>query len=238
MKAFSLVHSVRPPTEQAAPGVRPPLLLLFHGVGSNEASMERLAPAFDPRFIVLSVRSPIALGPSSFAWFHVSFTAQGPSIVAEEAIDGWRKVSAFVDEAVEAYGADPARVYVGGFSQGGIMSLASILTDPARIAGAVCMSGRLLPEVLPFAASGEALRGKPVLIVHGVMDDKLGIHFARDARERLAGFPLDLTYRELAMGHTVTDESLHLASRWLTERLDVGLASPDASVDGVGMSLR
>ena len=36
------------------------LLILLHGVGSNELSMEQIAPAFDPRFVVLSVRSPIA----------------------------------------------------------------------------------------------------------------------------------------------------------------------------------
>lgn len=129
-------------------------------------------------------------------------------------------LAAFVSEAAEAYGADPSRVFVGGFSQGGIMALAAMLTAPDRIAGVVCMSGRLLPEVLPHAASADALRGKPVLIIHGERDDKLGIHLARWARERLADFPLELSYHELAMAHSVTPESLHLASAWLTEHLD------------------
>jgi phospholipase/carboxylesterase len=215
---LSLVHERRPAVR--APGVRAPLLLLLHGVGSNERSMARLAPSFDERYEVLSVRSPIELGPGSYAWFHVEFTAHGPVIEANEARAGWEQIARFAEEAVVAYDADPALVFVGGFSQGGIMSLAALLTAPSLFAGAVCMSGRLLPEVLPYAASAEALRDTPVLILHGTDDTKLGIAFARSARERLAAFPLALAYHELAMGHEVTSESAGIVAAWLTERLD------------------
>lgn len=228
VETLSLAHVVRAPHPGANPdGVRPPLLILLHGVGSNEGSMAALAPAFDRRFLVLSVRSPLVLGPRSFAWFHVSFTPQGPVIAAEEAEAGWRKMAGFIDEAVAAYGADPARVFLAGFSQGAIMSLATLLTSPERVAGGAAMSGRLLPEVLPHAAAPDRLRGKPVLVVHGTADEKLGIHFARSARDRLGQLPLALTYRELAMGHEVTPESLGETARWLTTRLDE-LTSPVA----------
>ena len=181
--------------------------------------MSRLAPAFDPRFVVLSARSPITLGSNSFAWFRVTFTAQGPVIDANEAKVGWTHVAHFIDEAVEAYSADSARVFVVGFSQGGIIALAALLTAPEQIAGVAVMSGRLLPEVMPYAAEPERLRDKPVLIVHGITDEKLGIHFARSAREQLARFPLTLTYRELAMGHTVSDASLAEVVSWLATQL-------------------
>ena len=229
MTALSLVHIVRPATPGAnAAGERPPLLILMHGVGANEAQMAQLAPSFDPRFIVVSVRSPLVLGASAFGWFHVTFTARGPVIVAEEAEEGWKLLARFIDEAVSEYGADPARVYLAGFSQGGIMALATLLTSPEKVAGAVVMSGRLLPEVLPHAASVEALRNKPLLIVHGVADDKLGIHLARWAREQLVQFPLDLTYRELPMPHAITAESLAVVTSWLENALRTH-ATPVAS---------
>ena len=218
---LSLEHLVRGPAPGVTPdGGRPPLLLLLHGVGSNERSMAALASAFDPRFLVVSARSPIVLAPDSFAWFHVSFTAQGPVIDAAEAAAGWAHVARFIDEAVAAYGADPARAYAAGFSQGAIMALAALLTAPGHIAGAAAMSGRLLPEVLPHMASPDALRGKPVLIVHGNQDETLGIHFARLAREQLQRLPIVLSYRELPMAHAVTAESLAEVSSWLTSLLD------------------
>lgn len=77
-----------------------------------------------------------------------------------------------------------------------------------------------MPEVLPHAASAAALRKKPALIVHGTGDEKLGIHLARWAREQLASFPLDLTYRELAIGHAITAESLEVVTSWLTQALE------------------
>ena len=229
MTDLSLVHVVRPPTPGAnADGERPPLLVLMHGVGSNERSMAQLAPAFDPRFIVVSVRSPVVLGPNAFGWFHVSFTASGPVIVAEEAEAGWKHVARFIDEAVAAYGADADRVFVAGFSQGGIMALATLLTAPEKVAGAVSMSGRLLPEVLPHVAPAAVLRGKPVLIVHGESDEKLGIHLARWAREQLEPFALDLAYFELPMGHAVTPESLAIVTAWLASALDHHVVSGKA----------
>ena len=216
--ALSLAHLVRDP----APGHdgRPPLVILLHGVGGNEEAMASIAPALDPRALVVAARSPIVLGPRAFAWFHVAFTAAGPVIVADEAAAGWAHVARFADEAAAAYGADPARVYVVGFSQGAIMALAALLTAPGRFAGVAAMSGRLLPEVLPHAAPAEALRGKPVLVVHGTDDEKLGVHLARSAREQLARFPLALTYRELPMGHAITPAGLAEVTAWLSERLD------------------
>jgi phospholipase/carboxylesterase len=219
-RGLSLVHTVRPATPGANGSERPPLLILLHGVGANEQQMAQLAPAFDPRFVVVSARSPLVLGPGAFAWFHVQFSPHGPVIVAEEAEAGWKLIARFVDEAVEAYGADPARVFVAGFSQGGIMALATLLTAPEKIAGAVSMSGRLLPESLPHLGPEDALRGKPVLIVHGTADDKLGIHLARWAREQLEQTGVALTYRELPMGHTITDASLTEVASWLTHVLD------------------
>lgn len=222
--ALSLVHVVRQPAS-GADDARPPLLILLHGVGANERQMAAIAPAFDPRFLVLSVRSPIVLGPDAFGWFHVSFTPQGPVIVEDEAAAGWERIARFADEAVAAYGADPDRVYVAGFSQGGIMALTALLTAPERFAGAVGMSGRLLPEVLPHAAPPERLRDKPVLIVHGEHDQKLGVHLARWARGQLERLPLVLTYRELPMGHEITPESLGEVSEWLTARLETEVSA-------------
>lgn len=218
-KPLSLVHRVREPGVMAAGAELPPLLLLLHGVGSNELSMASLADAFDPRFVVISARSPIELGPYAFGWLHVTFTPHGPMVDRDEAKAAWKRVASFIDEAAAAYDADPTRVFVAGFSQGGIMALATVLTAPEKVAGAVCMSGRLLPEVLPHAASPDRLRDKPVLIVHGARDETLGVEYGRDAYATLKPFPLALEYLEFDMAHTTTDESVAAVSAWLTARL-------------------
>lgn len=217
---LSLVYRRHEAKQPPPSGQRAPLLILLHGVGSNELSMAAHFAAFDPRFVVLSVRSPIELGTFSYGWFHVRFTPTGREVNTDEARAGWERLPGFIDEAVREHSADPARVYLAGFSQGGIMSLATLLTAPEKVAGAVCMSGRLMPEVLPVAASSERLRGKPVLVVHGVCDDRLGIEHAREAVDTLGRFPLEVDAREFDMAHVMTDESIAFVSAWLTTQLD------------------
>ncbi len=216
--SLSLVHLVRP---QAAGDGAPPLLLLLHGVGSNERDLFALAPQLDPRFVVLSARAPNTRAPGSYAWFEVTFTPQGPVINPAQAEASRQTLLGFIDEAVAAYGADPRRVYLMGFSQGAIMSASVALTEPERVAGAVLMSGRILPEIRPLIAAPERLAGLPVLLIHGVQDAVLPIHHGRASRELLSSLPVALTSSEYQMGHEVRPESLAEVSAWLTAQLDV-----------------
>jgi len=217
MKTFPLVHLVRQPIIEAD---TPPLLLLLHGIGSNEHDLYGLAPFLDERFLIISVRAPNTLGPGSYAWFEADFTPQGPVINPEQAEASRKTLITFLKEAITAYGADPKQVYLMGFSQGAIMSASVALTQPELIAGAVLMSGRILPEIQPLIASSEELSGFPFLVVHGTVDMVLPITHGRASRELLSSLPVDLTYHEYPMGHEVNQESLSDVTTWLTEQLN------------------
>jgi phospholipase/carboxylesterase len=217
MKTLPLVHLVRQPIIEAG---TPPLLLLLHGVGSNEHDLYGLAPFLDKRFLIISVRAPNTLGPGSYAWFEVDFTPQGPVINPEQAEASRKTLITFLKEAITAYGADPRQVYLMGFSQGAIMSASVALTQPELVAGAVLMSGRILPEIRPLIASDEELSGFPFLVVHGTADMVLPITHGRASREFLSALPVDLTYYEYPMGHEVSQESPRDVTAWLTKQLD------------------
>lgn len=214
----SLVHLTRPPR---APGTgAPPLLLLLHGVGSHEGDLMGLAPYLDGRFFVASARAPLVLGPGMYGWFEVQLDPHRPVIKPEQAEASRLALIRFIGELSETYETDPRRVFLMGFSQGAIMSLSVLLTRPDVLAGVVAMSGRVLPEVLARMAAPEALRDLPVLVVHGLADPILPIHHGREIRDRLAGLPLRLTYKEYPMGHQVSEESLADVTAWLRAELD------------------
>jgi phospholipase/carboxylesterase len=215
---LSLIHLVHQPSSREG---APPLLLLLHGVGSNEHDLFELVPALDKRFLIISVRAPNTLEPGSYAWFEIMFRPGLPPLINPEQAEASRKaLLRFINEAVSAYGADASQVYLMGFSQGAIMSASIMLTQPKLVAGAVLMSGRVLPEVLPLRAPAEELAGFPVLVVHGRADAVLPIHHARESRQLLSELPVKLDYREYAMGHEVSLESLSDVSEWLSEQLD------------------
>ena len=217
MKELPLVYKVRQPHIEAG---SPPLLLLLHGIGSNEQDLYGLAPFLDKRFLIISVRAPNTLGPGSYAWFEFNFTPQGPVIKPEQAVASHTALITFLKEAITAYDADPKQVYLMGFSQGAIMSASVALIQPELVAGAVLMSGRIPPEIRTHIASHEKLSGLPLLVVHGTADLVLPITYGRDSRELLSTLPVKLTYHEYPMGHEVSQESLSDVTRWLSEQLD------------------
>jgi phospholipase/carboxylesterase len=51
---------------------QPWLLVLLHGVGSNEQDLFGLAPYVPPAFHVVSLRAPYVMGAGQFAWFQFS----------------------------------------------------------------------------------------------------------------------------------------------------------------------
>jgi phospholipase/carboxylesterase len=217
MKTLSLIHLVSQPKVEAS---TPPLLLLLHGVGSNEHDLFGLVPYLDKRFLIISVRAPNTLGPGSYAWFEVDLTPQGPVINPAQAEASRKALITFLDEAVNAYDADPKQIYLMGFSQGAIMSASVALTRPQLVAGAVLMSGRILPEIQPLIASNEELSGLPFLVVHGTADMVLPISYGRASRQLLSSLPVELTYHEYRIGHEVSQESLADVTAWLSAQLD------------------
>jgi phospholipase/carboxylesterase len=220
----TLVHLKRLSRPAGEPGARapqrPPLLVLLHGLGANEADLFEHAAAFDPRFVVLSVRAPLVWGPESYAWFTARFTDDGPRINPVELRASRDRVAQFLGQAAAAYDADPSRVYLYGFSQGAILAFTLALTLPRLLAGAVACAGRIPPEVLPWAAPPDETAGLPILLQHGRADATLPLEWAQRARLLLEAQRVALDYREYDAGHTITAGMLEDASFWLTTHLD------------------
>jgi phospholipase/carboxylesterase len=216
---LSLRHLVQEPRIKTT--ARPPLLLLLHGIGSNEHDLFGLVPYVDPRFLVISARAPITLTPGAFGWFNLDLTPKGLVADLDQAKQSLELLSRFIDELTESYEVDESGVYLTGFSQGAMMSLALMLTRPEQINGVVAMSGRFPEQVLQREVDPMAVAGMPVLVTHGIYDNVLPIEDGRAVRRHLELFPVDLTYREYPMGHEVSAESLRDVSEWLTTTLDV-----------------
>lgn len=218
-QSLSLFHHAAPP--KSGLSGKPPLLLLLHGYGANEDDLFSLAPYLDERFLIVSARAPVSLRGMGYAWFNLGFTPQGIAVNPEEIDAARQTLHQFIGEVVAAYNCDPNAVYLMGFSQGAMMSLAVGLTFPGSATAIVAMSGRLMPQTLQQIADKDALLGLPVFVVHGTQDTVLPISNGRDAKAKLSELPINLTYREYEMAHEVSVESLDDITEWLKDQLDM-----------------
>src|ERR1044072_7394308 len=170
---LTVVHQA---PRKPAPG-KPPMLVLLHGFGANEQDLLPIAARLDPRLAGASLRGPYQIRPGSYSWVN------GNS--AGELDNARRMVIECIDQVADSTGADRGRVYLAGFSQGAMLTLAIALTEPEKIAGAAVLSGRLVAAVRDNHAAPERLRGFPILVTHGTDDRQIPVRSARDVRHAL-----------------------------------------------------
>lgn len=207
-----LHYKVRPPRTT---GAKPPLLLLLHGVGSNEQDLFSLADQLPGKYLVVSARGPLTLAPNSFAWFHVSFSTGRPVINQEEAESARKTIIQFIEALRKEQDFNEQEVYLMGFSQGGIMSYSVALTAPEKVKGIAVMSGRLLPEVKPLAAPDNRLQKVKIFVSHGTSDPVLPYQYALDAVEYLKSHGLHPDLHTYQDAHTINAQMLADVVKWL-----------------------
>ncbi|MCJ0763949.1 alpha/beta hydrolase [Variovorax terrae] len=204
--------------ERPAEGDRPWLLVLMHGVGSNEQDLFGLAPYVPPHFHVLSLRAPHTLGYAAHAWFEFGLRPNGERVINEAQEAASRQlVAQTVEAAAQQLGIPPERVVVGGFSQGGIMSLSLLLTRPRSLHAAMVLHGRLLPQAVQAAAAPEALQGRQLWVSHGLQDNVIPLASAQAIRDYAQRLPIALHYAEFPGAHEIRPEELQQAMAWLEQ---------------------
>lgn len=207
----SLTYLVREPKVSAN---KPPLLILLHGVGSNEKDLFSFAPHLPDKFLVISARAPIVLGPSSFAWYQVDFSSGKPVYNQAQENKSREVILTFIDELKQCHSFDENEVYLVGFSQGAIMSYSIALTHPEKVKGIGILSGRLLEEIKSIVKTDQ-LKTLNVFISHGIQDPVLPVAYADDATSYLKNLDVNVTFKKYTEGHGINQEMLTDLVTWM-----------------------
>lgn len=215
---LNLTYRLRPATGNAPRG----LIVLLHGVGSNEASLAPLADFFPPDVAVALVRSPLTLGPGQYAYFQVDFTPNGPIIDSQAAEASRLALLQFLPALQAKLGVTPQRTVVAGFSQGGIMSAGVALTAPETVAGFGILSGRILPEIAPLIAPRERLAHLAAWLSHGDQDAVLPPSWADRSRALLAELQIPTSEHRYVGGHEITPAVARQFADWALATLGDG----------------
>lgn len=183
------------------------LIVALHGWGANARDLTSLAPAFnlpDYQFVFPDAPFPHPQVPGGKMWYDL----QGND--SKRLLESRQLLKEFLLSLENTTGVPLSKTILGGFSQGGAMTLDVGLTLP--LAGLICLSG-YLHSMSPVA--GSVL--PPVLIVHGTQDSVVPVSAAIRARDSFTAWGALVQYHEFPMGHEIQPEVVDLMRSFVLE---------------------
>ena len=192
-----------------------PLVIVLHGRGADSNDLADLALPLDGgyRFLFPDAPKPFEImrGYSQgYTWFD-GWPATPDSIQASR-----RTLLEFVSEAMEKYEVTASKTVMGGFSQGGLMSIDVGYRTPSPLAGIVCLSGATYEVEMPDFASRKSM---PVLVAHGTEDDVIPVLAAQRTRQLMMNAGINPEYYEFDMGHWIVPEEVEAVRAFLAKCL-------------------
>lgn len=192
-----------------------PLVVLLHGRGSDRHDLLGLAPHLAPDAVVVTPEAPHhglpwGYGPG-WAWYRYL----GRNVPEPESFEASQQ--ALAEFLAEIPGRLPVRtgpVVLGGFSQGGTMSVAYALRNPGAVPLVLCLSG-FLAEHPTVRATPQTVRGTRFFWGHGTMDPSIPFALGEEGRAALRAAGADLETRDYPMGHGVSPDEAHDVRAWI-----------------------
>lgn len=213
---LSLTHEVLEPKNKTE---KPPLLLMLHGFGSHEQDLFSMAPMLNDDCLIVSARAPLTLPWGGYAWYEIEFDNSGAKKSnVPQAKDSLEIILKFIDEVHNAYGTDPEKTHLFGFSQGCILSYALALSHPQKFQKIFALSGYIMKDLIPEKFKSSELAHLDVFASHGTQDEVLPVDLARNAVKILEKLKVSHQYKEYPMGHGINQQCFDDLQKWMRER--------------------
>ena len=126
-----------------------------------------------------------------------------------------------VDACAERLHLDPARVVLGGFSQGAIVA-ADCAFRSGLVWGGLCLLSGAPLRLASWRREAEALAGRPALQTHGRDDPILPFAGALAVRDTLRAAGMTVDFRPFTGGHTIPPDALAALPAFLRAACGLG----------------
>lgn len=199
-----------------------PLIVVLHGFGDRMSSYEGFAKLLWPEGAIgLYPESPFPFSNDKQVGWTWVFRGDSLSTVSEEksrdaSIDWILKT---IELVKKEYPVDPTRVFLTGFSQGGMLTYTIGLAHPELFAGLIPIGGFLTVPVDSLHPLSPQARAVPMLILHGVNDDIVPFKSALEAEAKLKEAGMDIRLHRYPARHQITSEMTDDARDFIMCRL-------------------
>lgn len=194
------------------------VVVLLHGRGSDMHDLQGLRALLPDAWTLVTPQAPFPAAPWGYgpggAWYRY---VEGERVVVETMAESLARLDAFLRALPATLGFQPERLVLGGFSQGGTMSLAFALSHPGAVDAVLNFSGFLASHVA-LDESGGAPPRTPIFWGHGTGDPAIPFALAERGRARLRRAGATVEAHDYRIGHSIAAEEVTAAVA-MVERL-------------------
>jgi phospholipase/carboxylesterase len=191
-----------------------PLVIGLHGYGATPKSFAKLYErAGSPEFIYVCLQAPYAFGAGRDLGYSWSTWSRDDSTVDQRSA---RLSSDFIATAARQLSSrfKTNGTWLLGFSQGCFMAYRTGIGHPDLFKGIICFGGGL--DTMSFGpADYGAAKGLKVFAVHGKDDRMVEYKYGTTTRDFLKRRGFNVTFVDFKGGHTVPEEPLKQAIKWM-----------------------
>lgn len=189
-----------------------PTIVALHGRGADAYDLIPLIDSLgleDALLIAPRAPIPFNFGPG-FAWYGLQEEGVPETETFHVSLDRLRR---FLTEVRAGYPVDQQRVILLGFSQGTVMAYAASLLEPSSVLGIAALSG-YIPVHSGLPLKLREVKSLAAFVSHGTFDELIPVRFGRESAELLEKAGAEVVYREYAMGHEVSEDTLRDLASW------------------------
>jgi phospholipase/carboxylesterase len=205
-----LIHRVRRP-EVSGPH---PTAVMLHGRAGNEDVMWIFAKTIPADWLIVAPRAIESDPEGGYSW-RLRQPDEWPTLVQfDEAVTA---VTRFIHALPDLYGADPAHIYLMGFSQGAATAYAVAMRHPGLVQGIAGLVG-FIPTRCDSALEESPLVDLPIFMAVGKRDPLIPPERAAGCAQTLVMAGSNLEYHEYDTGHKLNATGMADLTAWWSER--------------------
>ena len=171
---------------------------------------------FGDNYVTVILQAPyeISLASGDFSWFDFDVSDSDTILNENHLNESLEKILFCIDKIIEKEKINPAKIFIGGFSQGGTMACKLALEYPDMVDGFVVHNTKL-PDVYQIKTDKSNYKTLKGLVIYGKDDKILNPINSKKIANTFLALGSKIQSKELQIGHEFPKLSRDVINQWM-----------------------